>query len=102
MLHGFDDCTGDGESVDEIGRLLIVLLSLATVFLFCATEYDVLHNEIGVPCIFFEVERLDDEDEDEDMDCTTTAEPAAVDDDGVDGDEDLIHTVLLLPTQYEH
>jgi hypothetical protein len=58
-------------------------------------------DPIGFPCLFFEVERLDDEDEDEDMDCTTTAEPAAVDDDGVDEDDDLIHTVLL-PTQYEH
>lgn len=58
-------------------------------------------NPIGFPCLFFEVERLDDEDEDEDMDCTATAEPAAVDDDGVEDDEDLMGTVLL-PKQCEH
>ena len=56
-------------------------------------------DPIGFPCLFFEVERLDDEDEGEDMDCTTTAEPAAVDDNGVD--DDLMGTVLL-PKQCEH
>ena len=58
-------------------------------------------DPIGFPCLFFEVERLDDEDEDEDMDCTATAEPAAVDDNGVDDGDDLMGTVLLLK-QSEH
>ena len=48
-----------------------------------------MHDEVEptrLPCLTFEVERFDD---DEDTDCNTTAEPAAVDDDGngIDDDE---------------
>ena len=52
------------------------------------------------PCFAFEVERFDDDDED--IDCNTTAEPAAVDDDGNGMDDDEVLMGTKFPKQCGH
>ena len=61
-----------------------------------------MHEEvepIRLPCFTFEVERFDD---DEDIDCNTTAEPAAVDDDGNGIDDEEVFTGTKFPKQCGH
>ena len=62
-----------------------------------------MHNELDstrFSCFAFEVERFNEDDED--TDCNTTAEPAAVDDDGNGIDDDEVFMGTQFPKQFGH